>query len=249
MLARFPIEPVLWRNVVRDSEVLEGLSSDELARLHDLVALFVHRKKFFGTHELIIDDYLRIAIASQACLAILNLDTAQDTNIYPGWQSIIIYPGAFVARHDYRDQIGVVHEQIRALEGEASRQGPVVLSWEDARPGGGQCAAGRNVVLHEFAHKLDFLDGTSNGHPPLHGNMSTRIWSEVFTAAFNDLSQTIEHHRHPSINPYAATNPAEFFAVSTELFFTKPHYLRAVYPDVYTQLVLYYAQDPSKRRK
>jgi Mlc titration factor MtfA (ptsG expression regulator) len=210
--------------------------------------LFVHGKRFYGIHELEIDDYMKVAVAAQACLLVLNLDAAGGAEVYPGWTSIILYPGAFVARHDYRDAIGVVHERILALDGEASRNGPVVLSWEDARPGAGAQDAGRNVVLHEFAHKLDFLDGTSNGHPPLHAGMSTATWSSVFGAAFEHFGRLVAHGHHPPFNAYAATNPAEFFAVTTEVFFLAPERLRRAYPEVYEQLSVYYRQNPIRRR-
>jgi len=248
ILARFPIDDELWRQVANELDVLAGLSDGELQHLRELATLFLHGKRFIGTWELEIDDYIRVAIAAQACLLVLNLDGAIETDIYPGWQSIVVYPGAFVTRHDYHDEIGVVHEHVEALEGESSEWGPLVLSWEDARPGATNPDEGRNVVLHEFAHKLDFLDGNSNGHPPLHADMSTATWSSVFLAAFDDLSHRVEHHRHAPFDPYAATDPAEFFAVMTEAFFQIPHRVQQVYPAVYEQLALYYRQDPAQRR-
>jgi len=248
ILRQSPIDQELWRQITREITVLAGLTAEEQRRLYDLAVLFLHRKKFFGTHEMQIDDFVRVVIAAQACLLILNITSPFETRLYPGWQSIILYPGAFVARHDYRDGIGVMHQRVVALEGEASNHGPLVLSWEDAQPGTTGAEAGRNVVLHEFAHKLDFLDGTSNGHPPLHRDMSSKVWSEVLMAAFADLTLQVEHHHHPSFNPYATTNPAEFFAVMTEVFFQTPHHLKRVYADVYQQFVLYYRQDPASRR-
>ncbi len=234
--------------MVTETDALIGLDQVELLHLRDLVTLFVHGKRFYGIHELEIDDYMKVAVAAQACLLVLNLDAAGSAEVYPGWTSIILYPGAFVARHDYRDAIGVVHQRILALDGEASRRGPVVLSWEDARPGAEPHGAGRNVVLHEFAHKLDFLDGTSNGHPPLHSDMSTATWAAVFSAAYGHFCGLVAHGHHTPFNDYAATNPAEFFAVVTEVFFLAPQRLQGAYPEVYGQLVRYYRQDPAARR-
>lgn len=248
ILAHHPVDQALWERVTTETDALDGLDAEELQHLADLVALFMHGKRFYGTHELVIDEYMRIAVAAQACLLVLNLDAARGTEVYPGWVSIILYPGAFVARHDYRDGIGVIHKRIMALDGEASQRGPVVLSWEDARPGAEPHGAGRNVVLHEFAHKLDFLDGTSNGHPPLHSDMSTRTWAAVFSAAYKNLSHRVELGHRTPFNSYAATNPAEFFAVMTEVFFLTPHPLQKAYPEVYAQLALYYRQDPGRRR-
>jgi Mlc titration factor MtfA (ptsG expression regulator) len=248
LLSRRAIDDALWQRVVGELDVLTGLTSDELKRLRELVTLFVYRKRFYGTYEMEIDDYVRVAIAAQACLLILNLAERWDTHVYAGWVSIILYPGAFVARHEYRDEIGVVHEQISALEGEASAHGPVVISWEDARPGAIPPREGRNVVLHEFAHKLDFLDGSSNGHPPLPRNMSQEAWIAAFSSAYDHLKHLLENHRPTPFNPYAAKNPAEFFAVMTEEFFQIPHRLMQVYPGVYEQLALFYRQDPVARR-
>lgn len=247
-LLRFPLDQSLWRQAVRELDVLSGLNQSELDRLYTLVALFVHEKRFFGTHKLQVNAYMRSVIGTQACLLILNLTSETAVALYPGWKSIILYPGAFVARHDYRDDIGLVHERVVALEGETSNHGPMVISWNDARPAAAALSKDRNVVLHEFAHKLDYLDGTSNGHPPLHADMSSQTWSRVFNAAFENLRQIIERGHHPPLNPYAATNPTEFFAVMTEVFFQLPHRLQSVYPAVYDQLVLYYRQNPASRR-
>lgn len=103
------------------------------------------------------------------------------------------------------------------------------------------------MVLHEFAHKLDFLDGTANGHPPLQQGMSNETWSKLFLAAYDHLNRQVEHHHHTPFNPYGATAPAEFFAVMTEAFFQVPGRVRQVYPQVYAQLALYYRQDPAGR--
>jgi len=248
-LNRDPLTDDIWQRVIQKVYVLKGLSSEELAQLRELTTLFVHQKKFYGTYELEIDDYIRVAVGAQACLLVLNISPEWDLHIFPGWVSIILYPGPFVARHNFRDGIGVVHEQIAALEGEASAHGPVVLSWHDARPGASLPREGRNVVLHEFAHKLDFLTGVSNGCPPLHKGMSVKDWSNTFQKAFDHLNHLIELHHPTPFNPYAGTNPAEFFAVMTEEFFIVPHRLKDVYPGVYEQMSLYYQQDPASRRR
>ncbi len=247
ILSRFPIDRRLWLRVVGELDVLAGLTQAELGRLYSLAVLFVHEKRYFGTHELEIDDYKRVVISAQACLLVLNLTREDAVEVYPGWRSIILYPGAFVARHEYRDEVGVVHERVMALEGEASDDGPVVISWDDARSPVAPGHDGRNVVIHEFAHKLDYLDGKSNGHPPLHGNMSSAQWSRVFLAAFGHLNDLVNAGHRTPINPYAATNPAEFFAVATEMFFELPHHLQRAYPEVYAQLALFYRQDPAGR--
>lgn len=248
LLRRHPLDDELWRAQVAGLEVLGGLDDGELARLRDLTTLFVHDKRLYGTHDLEVDAGMAIAIGAQACLLLLNLDDGTALDVYPGWHSVILYPGAFVARHDWRDSVGVVHERVMALDGEASHRGPVALSWADARPRPRSHGDARNVVLHEFAHKLDDLDGDTNGHPPLHRGMSTRTWSRVFGAAYDDLREHLARGRHPPIDPYAATSPAEFFAVATEVFFEQPHQLQHAWPELYAQLEAYYRQDPGRRR-
>ncbi len=247
VIAESPIADEPWLRVTSELDVLRRLDADELARLRELVRVFLHDKRFFGTHDLKIDDYVRIVVAAQACLLILNHDQADRPHVYPGWVSIILYPGAFVARHAYRDAIGVMHEQAMALEGETSKRGPMVISWEDARTPGTAHDGANNVVLHEFAHKLDYQDGVSNGVPVLHRDMSGHDWHAAFSAAFADLQHRIDRHRKPPINPYGATSPAEFFAVTTEAFFQAPARLQHAYPRVYEQLALYYRQDPLAR--
>jgi len=247
ILNKYAIEDDQWDGVASQISVLTDLTQDEWRRLRELSALFLHGKRFVGLHGLEIDNCVRLTIAAQACLLVLNINDPASRQVYPGWQSIVLYPGPFVTRHDILDETGIVHEEIAALDGEASEYGPVVLSWEDAHADSRQTESDRNVVLHEFAHKLDFLDGTSNGHPPLHHGMSSQVWSDVFTAAFEDLNHLIENHHHTLIDPYAATNPAEFFAVTTEVFFQSPRLLQQAYPGVYEQLRLFYRQDPALR--
>ena len=248
LVARHAIDSATWTDVVGKLDLLAGMAPRELEHLRDISTLFIHRKRFFGIYEMEIDSEVHVAIAAQACLLILNRTAPHDTHPFPGWSSVILYPGPFVARHTFRDAIGVVHEQIATLDGEASRSGPVVLSWEDARPSAVAPGEGRNVVLHEFAHKLDFMNGVSNGFPPLPAGMSAEDWARSFTHAFAHLGHLVDHHHPTPFNPYAATNPAEFFAVMTEAFFQIPHHLREVYPRVYEQLQRYYKQDPMHRR-
>ena len=248
LVARFPINTALWFDVVAALDVLRGLNDDDIERLRELAALFVHRKKFYGTFDFVIDDYIRVAVAAQACLPILNLVPAFETDIYPRWVSIVLYPGTYVARHRYRDQIGLLHDELSARDGETSKRGPIVLSWTDSRPGAFAPKEGRNVVVHEFAHKLDLLDGVANGHPPLHPGMSAQEWTSALADAFAHMQRQTERHRPAPFNPYAATNPAEFFAVMSEAFFQIPYRLRHVYPAVYRQFMFFYKQDPAARR-
>ncbi len=240
---RIPVK--LWQLVVDDALSHFNFNKQELHRLRELASLFLQRKSINGADGLEVDEYMRAVIAATACVLILNL----DLDYYDGWVEIIVYPDSFVVVREEQDEIGLIHERRAVLGGEAWGRGPLILSWHDARPGAHIHGKGSNVILHEFAHKLDMLDGTADGTPPLHKNMSLKQWVESFTAAYNNLHQRIERHTCTCIDPYGAENPAEFFAVVTEEFFELPSRLHKYFPAVYEQLVLFYKQNPLKRMR
>lgn len=227
-----------WRETVSRYAFVKTLPDADLARLRQLVILFLHEKAIHGAGGLVIRDEIRMAIAAQACILILNLDSA----CYRGWSEVIVYPGQFVAQYEYMDENGVVHHVREPMTGESWLRGPVILSWEDAQAAGRH--AGYNVVIHEFAHKLDMLNGDANGFPPLHAGMSREAWSLAFSAAYEDFCRRVDHGERTGIDPYAANDPAEFFAVTSEAFFEIPQTLQASYAEVYRQLALFYRQDP-----
>jgi len=205
-------------------------------KLKDLALLFLAEKQFTGTHGLEVSDAMRLSIAAQACLPILEL----GLDWYSGWTGVVIYPGDFRVRRTEVDEDGVVHEWDDELAGEAMPGGPVVLSWDAAAHD-----PLMNVVIHEFAHKLDMLDGVADGRPPLHAGMDGRAWQKAFEDAFKGFSDALERGRDTWLDPYAAEHPAEFFAVISEAFFEDPGETRRRYPDVYDQLKLFYRQDPA----
>lgn len=232
-----------WNAVVAGTPSLRRLDAGERRRLRLLTARFLHEKTFVGARGVEVTDEMRLAIAAQACLLILNL----DFDYYAGWREIIVYPDTFVVEHEVRDGAGVVHETRRALDGEAWEQGPVILAWDQARPGArGQSPAG-NIILHEFAHKLDMRNGGSNGMPPLHPDVSRAAWSAALSSAYDTLCDRVDRDAPTPVDPYAAESPAEFFAVLSELFFEQPGHLRAAYPDVYRLFKQFYRQDPLGR--
>jgi len=187
---------------------------------------------------------MQVTIAARACLLVLNL----GLEYFRGWRAIVVYETGFVARHEYEDESGLVHEVTDALDGEAWDQGPVVLSWAEIDPGT-QAERSRetpyNVVFHEFAHKLDYLDGDANGCPPLHRQVSPAAWKAAFSAAYEALCRQVEDDELTPIDPYAAESPAELFAVVTEYFFEAPAHLASELPAVYEQLAAFYRQDPA----
>lgn len=242
ILQRFPVADTLWQYAVAHLPALQGLSTDERTRLRQWVTLFLREKSINGAGGLVLTDHMRVMIATQACLPILNL----DLDYYAGWEEIIVYPAEFEPEYDVTDEYGVVHHTRHTLSGEAWLGGPVVLSWLDAE--NLHTPPGHNVVIHEFAHKLDMLNGSANGYPPLHADMQRETWSTVFQNAFDTIHQQINAGIDPPINTYAAETPGEFFAVLSEAFFETPQTVKLHYPAVYTQLSLYYRQDPAQRR-
>jgi len=242
-LRKHRIPQYLWEQCLSGSELLQRLDQHEQHRLRELASHFLHEKAIAGTSELELSEEMRVYIAAQACLLILNL----DMDYFSGWHEVIVYPDAFVTRRESHDEAGVVHEEVRTLDGEAWGQGPVILAWADARPGARPHGHGSNVILHEFAHKLDMLNGAANGLPPLHSDMSRVAWTEALSTAYEDLCARLDRHHHVGIDPYGAENPAEFFAVLSETFFERPRLLKDVYPKVYEQFSLFYRQDPLRR--
>ena len=252
------IDPTAWQHATQNYLFMKALGAEENRRLRLIASNFLARKKIIGASGLVVDEAMRIQIAAQACILVLELGVEH----FDGWNDIIIYPSQFVPEREIVDEAGVVHTTREALAGEAWLGGPVILSYEDvAQPGNPQDAvAGHNVVIHEFAHKLDMRNGGANGFPPLHKGMSSAIWKQTFMAAYLDFCQRTDRadafaRRDGGaaldalpIDPYASENPAEFFAVVSEAFFEIPENVYGTYPAVYAQLALFYRQDPLKRR-
>jgi Mlc titration factor MtfA (ptsG expression regulator) len=236
ILRRHPLDGRLWRSVVGRYPFTRALSAEEQSRLREQVILFLHEKSIVGAGGLALRDEMRVCIAAQACMLTLNLDLAY----YRGWVEVIVYPDEFVAEYDYVDEDGIAHHVAAPMTGESWLEGPVILSWADAELRSGD--PGYNVVIHEFAHKIDMLNGAANGFPPLHAGMNRAAWSRVFGAAFEDFGDRVARG-----DPYAAEHPAEFFAVLSEAFIESPAAVRAEYGEVYRLLAAFYRQDPAER--
>jgi MtfA peptidase len=246
IMRRHAIDDDLWRQVVSRLPALHPLGAAERNRLREITTLFLAHKRFAGTHGFVVEPHMQLTIAVQACLLILNL----GLEFFRGWRGIVVYETGFLARHEYEDEDGLVYEVTDALDGEAWDRGPVVLSWAEIdpeRPRDDHEDPAFNVVFHEFAHKLDFLNGDANGCPPLHRTMSPAAWKAAFLEAYETLCWQVEHDQPTPIDPYGAESPGELFAVTTEYFFSEPQHLRAVLPQVYDQLTAFYCQDPAAR--
>jgi Mlc titration factor MtfA (ptsG expression regulator) len=240
VLRHATIDADIWRASVLRYPFITDLDAAEIERLRELTILFLHEKSMHGAGGMRLADEVRIAVAAQACMLILNL----DLDYYRGWVEIIVYPDEFVAEYEHVDDAGVVHRIEAPMSGESWQGGPAILSWADAEEAGG---GGYNVVIHEFAHKLDMLNGEANGFPPLHSDMHRDAWARAFTAAYDDFCRDVDAGARLLLDEYAAESPAEFFAVISEAFFECPQEVRASYPEVYAQLVQFYRQDPAAR--
>jgi MtfA peptidase len=231
VLRNHRIDDALWHQATRRLRFIPQTS-----KLRELSLLFLAEKQFVGARELEVTDAMRVSIAAQACLPVLEL----GLDWYAGFTGIVVYPGDFRVRRSEIDEHGVVHEWDDELAGEAMPGGPVVLSW-DAAANDPQM----NVVIHEFAHKLDMLSGAADGLPPLHVGMSREAWIGAFKKAYEGFCDAVERGRETWLDPYAAEHPSEFFAVISEAFFKDAAETRRRYPEVFAQLKLFYRQDPS----
>ena len=244
ILHRHPIEQAVWHAVTENLNVLQGLSAVEKAHLRELSTLFLQEKTIIGVN-LTITDNMRVTLAAHACLPVLHL----GLSLLAGWSDILIYPSAFHVARDEKDADGIVHHQDRILSGEAWSRGPVILSWEDIEWDIKEGHHGHSVIIHEIAHKLDMLDGSCNGMPPLHVAMSIPDWTLTLSTAYQQLEQDLMKQHPTTVNAYAASSPAEFFAVFSEYFFSAPQVIHTHFSGVYEQLQLYYRQDPLSRRQ
>jgi MtfA peptidase len=239
------------------------LNLDDRNRLRVLAAQFLTEKEMAGAAGLELTAEIQLSIAVQACLPVLNLGLAW----YRGWNSIVVYPGEFLVPRSVTDDDGVVHEYTEPIAGEAWDGGPVLLSWADTQAAGADDGAAYSVVIHEFTHKIDLLNGDADGVPPfspaLHAGLDARHWKAALADAFHRFVAELEfiegelppdvdpassaadpYYAHLPLDAYAAQDEGEFFAVSSESFFVEPARLRRAFPDWYAQLVAFFRQDP-----
>jgi MtfA peptidase len=236
-----PITQQNWDEAYRYLPLLKGFSFEEKKRLEELSILFMHQKEFEGAQGFVITPHMLLVISLQACLPILNLGLDSYKNFY----TIIVYPTGFKTNRKETDENGIVdHDRTHTL-GESWVRGPVILSWDDSKVAG--IIDGSNLVIHEFAHKLDMQNGVANGFPPLHKGVNRSDWVKGFTKAYDYFERKCNGNELHGIDCYAATNPAEFFSVFSEMFFEKPGVIRKYFPEVYILLEEYYQQAPINR--
>lgn len=233
------IEPS-WVVLLHKNIALYKKLPDELKnRLHGLINVFLHEKQFSGYNGLQINDEIRVTIAAQACMLLLN----RDDDFYPDLRNIYVYPGAFKSMQTRTDGMVQTTEEIVRI-GESWELGQVVLSWQHSKSGGMSGEDGRNVVYHEFAHQLDREDGAIDGTPLLASADNYATWSKIFSEEYLRLREEIRSNKQSIIDDYGAVSEGEFFAVVTELFFERPQLLEKEHPDLYMELSKFYRLNP-----
>jgi len=233
--------PDSWLPWLEELPFYAGLDAEERSRLSDILRVIVAEKTWEGCGGLDLTDEMRVVIASQAALLLLSIEHEYYRRVH----TILVYPSAYsTGRAGGRDGI-VGQGSVNA--GEAWYRGPVILSWDAALHGAVDPKDGRNLVYHEFAHKLDMMDGFVNGTPPLARREDYRVWSRIMTTEYRALTEAARKGRKTVLDRYGATNEAEFFAVATEAFFEKPVQMDRRHADLYDLLRTYYRQDPLER--
>jgi Mlc titration factor MtfA (ptsG expression regulator) len=221
--------------------IFRGLPSADQAELLGHVQVFLNEKYFEGCGGLKVTDEMRVTIAAQACLLLLH----RETDYYPELVTILIYPSAYIAREDrYLGNNIWAQGEDDCLGHTGWRMGSLVLAWDEAKRGAADPTDGRNLVMHEFAHQLDFEDSQTDGAPNLSTRRESLEWARVMSREFEALQRADEAGISTVLDTYGTTDPAEFFAVATEAFFERPLALRAKHPEMYAQLTAFYCQDP-----
>ena len=234
--------PVTWRSIIiRNFPTFRRLPRADQIELLGHVQVFLAEKHFEGCGGLELTDEIRITIAVQACLLLLH----RRTDYYPQLTSILVYPSSYIAHEKRHVSANIWQEGDEHRLGHTGRSlGSLVLAWDDARHGALNPSDGRNLVLHEFAHQLDFEDYATDGAPALATKAEYRSWARVMSREFAALRTAAETGFPTVLDIYGAESPAEFFAVVTEAFFERPRALRAQNPDLYAEFARFFRQDP-----
>jgi Mlc titration factor MtfA (ptsG expression regulator) len=232
--------PEQWVRIVRKNVPLYNRLPDSLKQqLHGLVNVFLAEKNFEGCRGLEITDEIKVTIAAQACMLLLN----RKTSYFKKLHTILVYPHTYVAKTKSSNGVITIDGHSVRL-GESWQFGPVVLAWDSVTGGAANVADAGNVVLHEFAHQLDQEDGAADGAPILEHRSSYLTWARVLSGEYEALRN--RRGARSVIDDYGATNPAEFFAVATETFFEKPGQMKKKHPELYEELKKYYKLDPGQ---
>ena len=233
--------PKAWRELLWERSLLyRHLPAQDREELHGHIQVFLAEKRFEGAGGLTVTDEVRVLIASQACLLTLH----RPADYYPGLYSIVVYPSGYLAPRRERDQVGAVVEAVEARAGETWPRGTLVLAWDAVLAGAAGRAGCSNVVIHEFAHQLDYQTGEADGAPLLPRDRYPE-WARIWGREYARLQRALAWSLPVDISPYGGKNPAEFFAVVVEQFFMCPRALSSCHPELYRQLRLFSRQNPA----
>ena len=234
--------PANWISILNENVALyRYLPKAFKSNLHGYIQIFIAEKNFEGCGGLELSDEMKVTIAGEACILLLK---DEKPTFFPRLDSILIYPSAYVA--EKQSNIGLGTKEVSVRLGESWSRGIVVLAWDHVRQKTVDFEGGHNVVLHEFAHQLDQENSNSMGVPILHKGSSYQAWGRILGHDYDELRNKLRHHQRDIIDPYGATNPAEFFAVATEVFFEKAKMMRQKHPNLYEELKELYQLDPAE---
>jgi len=233
----FPNE---WARALQTTRLYRRLPAADRSELHGHIHVLLAEKRFEGAAGLVVNDTMRILVAGQASVLLLH----RPSLYFAPLRSVVLYPTEYSVREEIVDDNGLVDEIDELRAGESWTSGAVVLSWADVAQD--LTNPRSNVVLHEFAHQLDAEDGAMNGAPILADPALRRRWANDMSAAYEDLTVDFERGTRSFLDAYGSQDPAEFFAVATEVFFLDPLRLQRQRPSLYDTLGAYYRQDPSR---
>jgi len=240
-VARRAIPDDLWKRTLVRYPFLRRSDAALAAELRRLTSLFLDRKEFSAAGGLRLTDAMVVSIAAQAVLPVLRLGLAR----YDDFVGIVVHPDEVLAPREVADDDGIVHTYEEPLVGEAMADGPVTLTWRAVRQAGGSAGSAYNVVIHEFAHKLDMADGVADGVPLLPPGLARAEWQRTLGEAFDSFVKLVELGQSSAIDPYGSTSSEEFFAVASEAFFVLPQELQGEQPALYAMFARFYQQDPA----
>jgi Mlc titration factor MtfA (ptsG expression regulator) len=235
--------PPEWKEIIkRNIPLVLRLPAYDRAELLGDVQVFLAEKNFEGCGGLDLTDEIRVTIAAQACILLLH----RETDYYPELTSILVYPSSYVVDEERHIEGNIWEAGEAARLGQTGRRlGSLVLAWDEVKHGAADPADGHNLVMHEFAHQLDYEDSRADGAPALGTRAEYLAWARVMQREFDTLREADATGAPTVLDTYGATNPPEFFAVATEAFFERPRALKANQPELYEQLAHFFKQDPA----
>jgi len=234
--------PKEWEATLHDNVwQYSRLRREQHKKYYDDLRILIAEKEWEGCGGLQMNDKVKVTIAGQAALLLLGIE---EEFYFDSVKSVLVYPDTFAIPEKFQNADGTVSAEPTPADGEAVQNGPVVLAWDAVLEGGCNPYNGQNVVIHEFAHQLDALDGEMGGTPPIFDPEESKRWGEVIRREYHRLVLAVKREESTLLDEYGATNRAEFFAVSSECFFEQPDALQRMHPELYDVLKSFYRQDP-----